>query len=162
MNSFHETFWGRIFIFIFSHQEKAPIMYICHINYFKDQYILQINISTHLITQEELCGKNYKSVTICKADNKLKRGYLIQVMHDSRKYLFHPWREKNFSNSSPLLHPWRKKPFLRAPHYSNPHSKLSFINFFQLFWLWDSLLPRHCMVYSFKENIYFFQDRSSI
>ena len=79
-----------MFIFIFSHQEKAPIMYVCHINYFKDQYILQINICTHLITQEELCGKSYKSVTICKADNKLKRGYLIQVMHDSRKYLYHP------------------------------------------------------------------------
>ena len=155
MNSFHETFWGRIFIFIFSHQEKAPIMYICHINYFKDQYILQINISTHLITQEELCGKNYKSVTICKADNKPKRGYLIQVMHDSRKYPYHPWnttpplKEDTFSKSSPLLHP-------------SVNSKLSFINFFQLFWLWDSLLPRHCMVYSFKENIYFFQDRSSI
>ena len=60
------------------------------ISIIKDQYILQINISTHLITQEELCGKNYKSITICKADNKLKRCYLIQVMHDSRKYLFHP------------------------------------------------------------------------
>ena len=111
VNSFHETFGGRIFIFIFSHQEKAPIMYICHINYFKDQYILQINISTHLITQEELCGKNYKSVTICKADNKLKRGYLIQVMHDSRKYLYHPWR---------------KKTLLTAPHYSTPEGR----NFF--------------------------------
>ena len=67
-----------------------------------------INISINLITQEEFCGKNYKSVTICKADNKLKRGYLIQVMHDSRKYLYHPWG---------------KKTFLTAPHYSTPEGR---------------------------------------